>query len=111
MLGVWSSYSRGELEPVPLRTTLHRQTGMYRVTQKLTDEQAQTLIGRFCRSEDGCLKHILWPIAPEVPIRTLPPEKLQAPPAGVALPLLCHEACNLLVAQARVVVKNSANPA
>ncbi len=111
MLGVWLSQLRGELAPVSLRETLGRQTGMYRVTQKLTDEQAQALIGGFCRSDGGCLKHILWRIAPEVPIHTLPAGKLQPPPAIPSLPLLCHEACNLLVAQARVVVKKSELPA
>lgn len=111
MLGVWSSHRSGTLVPVPLRATLARQTGMYRVTQKLTDDQAQELIGGFCRSEGGCLKHLLWPISPEQPIRTLPPEKLCAPQEGAALPLLCHEACNLLVAHARTVVKKSELPA
>jgi sirohydrochlorin cobaltochelatase len=110
MLGVWVSHERGELAPVALRETLGRQTGMYRVTQKLTDEQAQTLIGGFCRSDVGCLKHLLWPIAQGVPISTLPVEKLRAPSAGASLPLLCHEACNLLVAQARTVVKKSESP-
>ena len=110
MLGVWLSHLRGELAPVPLRETLGRQTGMYRVTQKLTDVQAQILIGEFCRSDGGCLKHLLWRLAPELPICTLPAEKLQAPPTGTALPLLCHEACNLLVAQARAVVKKSTSP-
>ena len=110
MLGVWSSHMRGELVPVPLRETLGRQTGMYRVTQKITDDQAQTLIGGFCRSDRGCLKHILWRIDPDFPIRSLPAEKLRPAPAGVALPLLCHEACNLLVAQARAVVKKSDRP-
>ncbi len=111
MLGIWCSHTRGELAPVPLRATLGRQTGMYRVTQKLSDEQAQELVGAFCRSDGGCLKHLLWPLAPELPIRTLPAEKLRPPPAIPALPLLCHEACNLLVAQARVMVKKSATSA
>jgi sirohydrochlorin cobaltochelatase len=109
MLGVWCSHTRGELAPVPLRATLGRQTGMYRITQKLTEDQAQTLIGGFCQSASGCLKHLLWPIAPELPIRTLPAEKLRASAAIPALPLLCHEACNLLVAQARAVVKKMTN--
>jgi sirohydrochlorin cobaltochelatase len=109
MLGVWCSHEHGGLTPVPLRETLARQTGMYRITQKLTDEQAQALAGELCRSGGGCLKHILWRIAPDLPIRTLPAEKLAAPPAATSLPLLCHEACNLLVAQARVVVKKAAD--
>ena len=96
MTGVWLSHTRGELVPVVLRATLGRQTGMYRVTQKLTDVQARALIDSFCA---GCLKHRLWEIAAPNP----------APPAFPAhsLPLLCHEACNLLVAQAREAVKKA----
>jgi sirohydrochlorin cobaltochelatase len=107
MTGVWAAHGRGELRPVPLRETLARQTGMYRVTQLITDAQAQELIGCTCRDADGCLKRILWELAPAQPITTLPPEKLRAPSATTALPLLCHEACNLLVAAARSVVKKA----
>ena len=94
MTGVWLSHTRGALVPTVLRATLARQTGMYRITQKLTDPQARTLIGSICA---GCLKHRLWEIAAPNPER----------PAFArnALPLLCHEACNLLVAKAREVVK------
>jgi sirohydrochlorin cobaltochelatase len=94
MLGCAESFHRGELPTIPLRTKLGRQTGMYRVTQQITDEQARAMIDRFCT---GCLKQRLWEIAgphPQ-PIRFSPGE----------LPLLCHEACNLLVAEARKVVK------
>jgi len=106
MLGVRLSHLCGELVPVPLRATLGRQTGMYRVTQRITDSQADELIGRFCRSDGGCLKKILWRIADTVPIRSLPAEKFTASSAGDDWPLLCHEACNLLVAEARKVVKS-----
>jgi len=94
MLGCAESFARGELPFVPLREKLARQTGMYRVTQQITDEQARTMIDRFCA---GCLKQRLWEIAgpnPQLPSR--PHE---------AMPMLCHEACNLLVAEARKVVK------
>ena len=40
MIGVQLARERGELTPVNFRDTLARQTGMYRVTQKLTDEQS-----------------------------------------------------------------------
>lgn len=107
MLGVWVSQQRGTLVPVPLRDTLARQTGMYRVTQLITDEQAQALIGTHCRLEGGCLKRILWPLAPGTPLTACSAEKLDptAPPDTV--PMLCHEACNLLVAKAREVVKKA----
>jgi len=107
MLGVWRDFHAGRLTPVPLRTTLARQTGMYAVTRKLTDEQAQALIGSFCRSDTGCLKRILWPIAPGLPVASLPREKFETADSGDEMPLFCHEACNLLVAKAREVVKSS----
>ena len=107
MVGVWLAKCAGKLEAVPLRETLSRQTGMYRVTQKISDEQAQGLIGRTCDPQRGCLKTILWQIAPEVPITSLPPEKFRAPEEN-HLPLWCQEACNLLVAGARKVVKGEA---
>jgi sirohydrochlorin cobaltochelatase len=89
MLGVALSHERGELQPVPLRETLSRQTGMYRVTQKITDGQARAMIDSFCA---GCLKCRLW--------------DAQEPKFGAqSFPLLCPEACNLLVAEARKVVK------
>ncbi len=106
MLGVWLAHRRGELIPVDLRETLARQTGMYRITQKLTDEQAQRLVGQQCRSDSGCLKTILWKIGREISVTTLPDEKFRpdATPAD-AIPMLCHEACNILVAAARKMVK------
>ncbi len=96
MTGVWLSHTRGELAPVVLRETLGRQTGMYRVTQMLTDGEARALIDSFCA---GCLKQRLWEIAGPNPARPLFPKN--------SLPLLCHEACNLLVAKARESVKGA----
>ena len=111
--GAWQIFRRRSLEATSLRDTLNRQTGMYRVTGKLSEEQADVLVGRFCRSDGGCLRTILWrrDAAGAVPSTGLPPEKFD--PAhdqtgrgenGV-VPLLCQEACNLLVAEARRVVK------
>lgn len=89
MTGIWLSWTRDELHPVPLRATLGRQTGMYRITQKLADEQARALVDSFCAQ---CLKCRLW-------------DDQRPSPAPEQMPLLCHEACNLLVAEARKVVK------
>jgi hypothetical protein len=77
------------------------------VTQKITDDEAQEMVRDFCRTDGGCLKHILWPLAPELPITMLPPEKLSPATAPGIFPLLCHEGCNLLVAKAREVVKRA----
>ncbi len=107
MLGLWLAHTRGELAPVHLRDTLARQTGMYRITQKLSDEQAQALIGTTCRSAGGCMKTILWRVNAELPVCSLPAEKFAVRESD-GLPLLCHEACNLLVAEARKAVKGAA---
>lgn len=103
MLGVWLAHRDGAVQPVHLRETLGRQTGMYRVTQKITDEQAQSLIGTVC-APGACAKTILWQLDATLPLTGLPAEKFQ-PAGGDALPLLCQEACNFLVAGARKVVK------
>ncbi len=92
MTGVWLSHTLNELRPVVFRETLGRQTGMYRVTQKITDEQARGMIDSFCA---GCLKCRLW-------------DGRAVPESADAIPLLCQEACNLLVAEARKVVKGGA---
>lgn len=112
MLGVFLSQREGELRPVNLRSTLARQTGMYRITQKITDEQVEALCSDVCRSDGGCLKTILWRIEEAAPLRSLPLEKFdlavnQTGRATACLPLPCQEACNLLVAAARVVVKKA----
>lgn len=115
MLGVFLSQRAGELRPVHLRSTLARQTGMYRITQKITDEQADVMCGEVCQSDGGCLKTILWQIEEALPLRSLPREKFdlevnQTGRTAACIPLPCHEACNLLVAAARVVVKKALPP-
>jgi sirohydrochlorin cobaltochelatase len=106
MLGVWLAHAAGEVVPVPLRETLGRQTGMYRVTQKLTDGQAQEAIARTCH-DGACLKTILWTVDAGQRVTSLPAEKFR-PAQGDAMPLLCQEACNILVSVARKVVKGEA---
>lgn len=95
-IGNLRAWLRGSLEPVPLRNTVNRQTGMYRISGKITDDQAASLVSTLCGG--GCLRHILWPVAPDGAV---------TPPAESPgrMPLLCGEACNLFVAAARKVVK------
>lgn len=111
MLGVLVSYDLKKLPVIPLRDLLERQTGMYAVTKKITDEEAQSMIGGFCTSQGGCLKTILWRISPDTPVTSLPADKFdpsvnQTGTNARAIPMLCHEGCNLLVGQARSVVKS-----
>lgn len=110
MLGVRLAAEMGSLRPVCLRDTFGRQSGMYAVTRKLCDEDAEALIGRFCRSDSCCLKTILWKVAPDRPVTSLPAakfdlsaEQLEAPGPSIAMP--CQEACNFLVAEARRAVR------
>jgi hypothetical protein len=111
-IATWLAYREGKARPVCLRETLNRQTGMYRVTRKLTDSQAQSLVKEFCRSDGRCLRTILWGIEPERPPDFHPSSKSdpavdQTGQNRAALPFLCMEACNLLVAAARTGLKKS----
>jgi sirohydrochlorin cobaltochelatase len=108
MLAARLAMQQARLVITPLRGTLNRQSGMYAVTKKISDPDADKLIGSFCRSNGGCLKTILWQIAPGVPITSLPPEKFDPSASRNAIPLLCAEACNLLVAKVREAVKKDA---
>ncbi|MEO8440728.1 MAG: DR2241 family protein [Spartobacteria bacterium] len=120
-LAALAAWEANCLTPTPLRATLNRQTGMYRAAARISDEQAAGLIGRFCRSqggEPGCLRTILWPRdeSKARPSLSLPLDKFIAPidqtgRGESVMPLLCQEACNLLVAAAREVVKDSSSAA
>ena len=107
-LGLWLSALRGSLDPTSLRETLDRQTGMYRITQLLRDDQASELVARCCNSDGGCLRTILWDLAPGVPLTSLPASKLslEGLPSD-RIPLLCRELCNLVVAAARPIAKGN----
>lgn len=112
MLGALLACEGKRLRPVPFRETANRQTGMYQSVRKITDAQADELIGDFCRSDGNCLKTILWQIDSGRPLTTLPPEKFdptvnQTRTPAPAIPLLCSEACGLLISAARDVVKSS----
>jgi sirohydrochlorin cobaltochelatase len=111
-LASWIAFQQGSVAPVNLRETLQRQSGMYRITHKITNAQADELVGKCCRSDGGCLRTILWRLDPQNPISSLPRAKFnprfdQLDGAEKGVPYLCVEACNLLIAEARKVVKQS----
>jgi sirohydrochlorin cobaltochelatase len=108
------AFENGQLVTTPFRQTLARQSGMYRVAAQIEEEQADKLIGDFCRSDGGCLRTILWRRDQNETVAStkLPPEKFEAKHdqtegRAPVIPLLCQEACNLLVAEARRVVQEN----
>lgn len=114
-LAALAAWEVKQLATIPLRATLNRQTGMYRAAARISDDEIDELVGRFCRSsggEPGCLRTILWTrdASGARPSLRLPADKFTAPDPidrkGRMIPLLCQEACNLLVAEARKVVKS-----
>jgi len=123
-LAVFLAWKTGQLRTTPLRETLDRQSGMYRVAAKISDDQINNVVGDFCRSNGGCLRTILWkrdkrstPASTKLPKEKFDPGVDQAatkPQSATAattslpattIPLLCQEACNLLVAECRKIVK------
>ncbi len=107
---VFRAWRAGTLQTTSLRETLNRQSGMYRVAATIDDAQAAEVIARVCRSEGGCLRTILW----QREIGTLAPTKFdpafdQSGRGEETRPLLCQEACNLLVAEMRKAVKDLPN--
>ena len=129
-LAVFAAWKTGQLRITNLRDTLDRQSGMYRVAAKISDEQIDDVVADFCRSDGGCLRTILWKrdahgtvSSTELPNEKFDPTFDQAKalgrpgssafaeatadkttPTTATVPLLCQEACNLLVAECRKVV-------
>jgi sirohydrochlorin cobaltochelatase len=118
-LAVFVAWQRGQLRTTPLRETLDRQSGMYRIAAKISDAQIDDVVADFCRSNGGCLRTILWKrdkcgavASAKLPTQKFDPawDQAQAPgkprsPTPATVPLLCQEPCNLLVAACRKVVK------
>lgn len=107
------AWENGDLRATALRQTLARQTGMYRSAAAIGDDEADRLVGNFCRSDGGCLRTILWPrdengtiASTQLPAEKFDPAFDQTGCGLPVIPLLCQEPCNLLVAEARKLVKS-----
>ena len=120
---VFEVWKKRQVHTTPLRETLNRQSGMYRVAAKISDADLNKVVADFCRSDGGCLRTILWKRDQSGAVASsgLPPEKFdpdcdqftgKAKTDGAALiPLLCQESCNLLVNECRKAVqRRSAEP-
>ena len=111
-LAAFFAFEKGELGATPLRETLNRQSGMYRIAAQIDESAADQLIGNFCRSNGGCLRTIIWRrdreetvASTRLSIEKFDPEHDQTGNGSAVIPLLCQEACNLLIAEARKVVQ------
>jgi sirohydrochlorin cobaltochelatase len=118
-LAVFAAWKSDKLQTTPLRETLDRQSGMYRVAAKISDSQIDNLVADFCRSDGGCLRTILWKrdargtfASTKLPKEKFDPAYDQVEASAqlgstipATVPLLCQEACNLLVAECRKMVK------
>ncbi|MEP6937364.1 MAG: DR2241 family protein [Chthoniobacterales bacterium] len=113
-MAVFLTWEEGALVATPLRAALARQSGIYRIAAKISDEEINALIGSFCRSNSGCLRTILWkrdengsPPSTQLPAEKFDPSHDQYGRNESAVPLLCQEACNLVITAARGVVKSA----
>lgn len=93
-LANWALRRHDQLPTTPWPETAERQTGRFRIVRELNETGLHGLVTRHCQT--GCLKRRLWPPAA--------PSTAAEPPAA-EIPLLCPEACNFLVDQARKKLK------
>jgi sirohydrochlorin cobaltochelatase len=113
-LAAYAAHCAERLVSTPLRTTLERQTGMYRIAAKITDDEIDDVVASVCRSDGGCLRTICWtrdiigaPASRLLPMAKFDPAVDQTGRGEPALPLLCQEACGILIGEARNAVKRS----
>lgn len=91
-LGQWLAAERGEIRIVSFREVLDRQSGIYRVSQGLDEQGIDEVVAARCRAQ--CLRHRLW-----LEGRFLTDETALAETED-SIPLVCSEACSLLIADA-----------
>ncbi|MBB5352662.1 hypothetical protein HNR46_002910 [Haloferula luteola] len=110
-VGLWLASQEGTLDVQHLREKLDRQTGMYRFARHLSAEGAQKLVADVCGPAHCCVKRILWQLDSETPLVDSEASRFPGhlPTGRPAIPLLCREACNHLVAEARRASKAEAD--
>lgn len=99
----------GTLRVQHMRDKLGRQTGMYKFAGNISDAGAQDLIQRLCGPGHQCAKRILWQLDEHTPLADSEASRFRGICGDIdeseAIPLLCREACNHFVAEARKVSK------
>lgn len=107
--GLWFAAKDGRIRVEHLRDKLNRQTGMYRFARNLSDAGAQRLVREVCGPGNCCVKKILWQIDEDTPLEDSEASRFDGVVGNIdrraAIPLLCREACNHFVAEARKASK------
>ena len=85
---------------------------MYRYARTISDAGAQELVKTVCGPAHQCARRILWRIDDATPLEDSEASRYNGVPGDVpeveAIPLLCREACNHMVAECRRVAKAEA---
>lgn len=111
-LGLFVALREDRLETQNLRDKLDRQTGMYRYARTISNEGAQRLVREVCGPAHQCAKRILWQLDADTPLEDSEASRYNGIPGdtaeNAAIPLLCREACNHMVAECRKAAKEEA---
>ncbi len=104
-LGLWKAQEDGTIQIQNLREKLGRQTGMYRHANTVSDSGAQELVKSLCGPSNKCVKKILWHLDSDLPLDDSEASRFNGivgqATQETAIPMVCQEACNFFVAQAR----------
>ncbi len=104
-LGLWHAWKGGNIRVQNLRDKLGRQSGMYRHARNVSDQGAQELVQSLCGPTNKCVKKILWNIDGDIPLADSEASRFNGIVGDAdetkAIPMVCQEACNFFVAQAR----------
>jgi sirohydrochlorin cobaltochelatase len=112
-LGVWMGMEAGEVKGTPLRQYLGRQTGMYRFSNGVTDEQIPLMAVKECGG-GKCLRRIVWPLNEGVPLSEVGAVtpgaaggSASARVGATCVPLVCIEPCPVIVGAARKLARGN----
>lgn len=104
-LGLWKAWKDGSIRVQNLRDKLNRQTGMYRHARNVSDEGARELVNCLCGPKNKCVKRILWQIDETTPLEDNEVSRFNGivgdADESTAIPMVCQEACNFFVSEAR----------
>ena len=104
-LGLWNAWTSGSIRVQHLRDKLNRQSGMYRHARNVSDQGAQELVRCLCGPSNKCVKRILWQIDEALPLDDSEASRYNGivgdADESTAIPMVCQEACNFFVSEAR----------